>query len=46
VRLGIGNNLELGGAVRGRYFRWRDLLSDATVTLDGEVWVKDGVFIK
>ena len=42
VRLGIGDNLELGGAVRGRYFRWRDLLIDATVKLDGETWVADG----
>ena len=46
VRLGIGNNMELGGAVRGRYFRWRDLLADATVSLDGEVWLKDGKFVK
>ncbi len=46
VRLGIGNNLELGGTVRGRYFRWRDLLTDATVSLDGDVWLKDGRFVK
>jgi hypothetical protein len=46
VRLGIGNNAELGGAVRGRYFRWRDLLTDATVTLDGDVWLKDGRFVR
>ena len=46
VRLGVGNNFELGGAVSGRYFRWRDLLIDATVALDGEVWVKDGKLIR
>lgn len=46
VRLAIGNNAELGGEVRGRYFRWRDLLADATVTLDGEPWLKDGRFVK
>lgn len=44
VRLGLGNNAELGGTVRGRWFRWRDLLTDATVTLDGEVWLRDGRF--
>ncbi len=46
VRLGIGNNQELGGAVRGRYFRWRDLLTDATITLDGVAWLQDGKFVK
>jgi hypothetical protein len=46
VRLGIGNNGELGGAVSGRYFRWRDLLTDCTVTIDGEVWLKDGKFVR
>ncbi len=46
VRLGIGDNMELGGEVRGRYFRWRDLLADATITLDNETWLKDGKFLK
>jgi hypothetical protein len=46
VRLGLGNNAELGGSVRGRWFRWRDLLSDATVTLDGEAWLRDGKFVR
>jgi hypothetical protein len=46
VRLGIGNNGELGGTVTGRYFRWRDLLTDCTVTIDGEVWLKDGKFVR
>ncbi|MBT4739590.1 MAG: aminopeptidase [Rhodospirillaceae bacterium] len=46
VRLGVGNNGELGGAVSGRFFRWRDLLIDCTVTLNGEVWLKDGKFVQ
>ncbi len=46
VRLGVGNNFELGGAVRGRYFRWRDLLLDATVTLDGVAWLVNGRFVQ
>lgn len=46
VRLGVGNNTELGGAVSGRFFRWRDLLIDCTVTIDGEVWLRDGVFVQ
>lgn len=46
VRLGLGNNGELGGAVSGRFFRWRDLLTDCTITIDGEVWLKDGVFVR
>jgi hypothetical protein len=46
VRLGIGDNQELGGAVTGGYFRWRDLLIDATVTLDGVVWVQSGKLIQ
>lgn len=46
VRLGVGNNSELGGDVSGRYFRWRDLLIDCTVTLDGVVWLEDGKFVR
>lgn len=46
VRLGIGNNGELGGNVSGRFFRWRDLLIDCTITIDGEVWLKDGKFVQ
>jgi hypothetical protein len=45
VRLGLGNNGQLGGKVGGRYFRWRDLLIDATVTVGGTVWVKDGQLV-
>jgi len=46
VRLGVGNNSELGGNVTGRYFRWRDLLTDCTVTIDGEIWLEDGRFVR
>ena len=46
VRLGIGNNSELGGKVSGKYFRWRDLLTDCTISVNGTTWVKQGVFIK
>jgi hypothetical protein len=46
VRLGIGNNGELGGGVGGRFFRWRDLLTDCSITIDGDVWLKDGVFVR
>jgi hypothetical protein len=46
VRLAIGNNAELGGLITGRYLRWRDLLIDCTVTIDGEVWLKDGKFVR
>jgi leucyl aminopeptidase (aminopeptidase T) len=46
VRLGIGNNAQLGGAVTGRYFRWRDLITDASVSIDGVPWVVDGNFVK
>lgn len=42
VRLSIGDNSELGGAVGGGYVRW-NLFTDATVTVGEEVWVKDGV---
>ena len=41
VRLSIGDNSELGGAVGGGYVRW-NLFTDATVTVGDEVWVKDG----
>ncbi|MBM3515113.1 MAG: hypothetical protein FJX59_15590, partial [Alphaproteobacteria bacterium] len=47
VRLGIGNNAEIGGAITAApYNRWRDLFIDCTITLDGEVWVKDGKFVR
>ncbi len=46
VRLGIGNNGQLGGDVAGSYFRWRDLLIDATVTVGDTVWVRNGELIR
>jgi hypothetical protein len=47
VRLGIGNNTEIGGPVTGAsYSRWRDLFIDCTIALNGEVWLKDGKFVK
>jgi leucyl aminopeptidase (aminopeptidase T) len=41
VRLSLGDNGELGGAVRGAYFRW-NFFADATVTVAGRRWVEDG----
>ena len=41
VRLSLGDNTELGGAVGGGYVRW-NFFTDATVIIDGEVWVQAG----
>jgi len=41
VRFSLGNNEELGGAVRGKYVRWH-FFADMTVTVGGQVWVKGG----
>jgi hypothetical protein len=41
VRLSLGDNSELGGKVAGGYVRW-NLFTDATVTVGGQVWVRDG----
>ena len=41
VRLSLGDNSELGGAVRGDYVRW-DFFADATVRVGGETWVEAG----
>jgi hypothetical protein len=41
VRLSLGDNSELGGKVTGGYVRW-NLFTDATVTVGGQVWVRDG----
>ncbi len=41
VRLSLGDNSELGGAVGGGYVRW-NFFTDLTVTVNGQVWVKDG----
>ncbi len=41
VRLSLGDNTELGGAVGGGYVRW-NFFTDATVEIDGFAWVRDG----
>ena len=41
VRLSLGDNSELGGAVGGGYVRW-NFFTDLTVAVNGEVWVKGG----
>jgi len=45
VRLSLGDNSELGGDVGGGYVRW-NFFSDTTVSIDGEVWVRAGRFVK
>lgn len=45
VRLSLGDNTELGGAVTGGYYRW-NFFPNATVTVSGEVWVRGGKLIK
>ena len=45
VRLSLGDNSELGGNVSGGYVRW-NFFSDTTVAIDGEVWVRNGEFLK
>jgi hypothetical protein len=45
VRLSLGDNSELGGAVGGGYVRW-NFFTDATVTVDGEVWVEGGRLVR
>jgi hypothetical protein len=42
VRLSLGDNSELGGAVGGGYTRW-NLFVNTTVRVGDVVWVKDGV---
>ena len=44
VRLSLGDNSELGGAVTGGYVRW-NFFTDTTVTIGDEVWVRDGTLI-
>ncbi|HVS12602.1 MAG TPA: aminopeptidase [Thermoanaerobaculia bacterium] len=41
VRLSLGDNSELGGAVGGGYVRW-SFFTDTTVTVGGEVWIAEG----
>jgi hypothetical protein len=45
VRLSLGDNSELGGTVGGGYVRW-NFFTDATVTVDGEVWVEGGRLVR
>jgi leucyl aminopeptidase (aminopeptidase T) len=44
VRLSLGDNSELGGAVGGGYVRW-NFFTDLTVTVGDVVWVRDGKLI-
>jgi leucyl aminopeptidase (aminopeptidase T) len=41
VRLSLGDNTELGGAIRGGYVRW-NFFTDLTVSVAGKTWIKDG----
>jgi hypothetical protein len=41
VRLSLGDNSEIGGAVKGPYTRW-NFFADATVVVGGRTWVRDG----
>lgn len=45
ARLSLGDNSELGGDVGGGYVRW-NFFTDTTVTIDGEVWVREGKLVK
>jgi len=45
VRLSLGDNIELGGTVGGGYVRW-NFFTDATVTVDGDMWVEDGRLVR
>lgn len=45
VRLSLGDNSELGGNVKGNYVRW-NFFTNATVKVNGEVWVLEGVMIR
>jgi hypothetical protein len=45
VRLSLGDNSELGGNVTGGYVRW-NFFVDTTVTVDDEVWVRDGKLVR
>ena len=46
VRLSLGDNSELGGAVGGErpYVRW-NFFTDATVMVGNQIWVKDGKLV-
>ena len=40
-KMPLGDNSELGGSVGGGYVRW-NFFTDLTVSVNGQVWVKDG----
>lgn len=45
VRLSLGDNTELGGAVGGGYVRW-NFFTDATVSVGGDIWVEGGRLVR
>ena len=45
VRLSLGDNSELGGAVTGGYVRW-NFFTDTTVSIGDEVWVEAGRLVR
>lgn len=45
VRLSLGDNTELGGAVGGGYVRW-NFFTDATVTVGNATWVEGGRLVR
>jgi hypothetical protein len=45
VRLSLGDNTELGGAVGGGYVRW-NFFTDATVSIGNETWVEGGRLVR
>jgi len=45
VRLSLGDNSELGGAVGGGYVRW-NFFTDLTVNVAGTDWVRDGRLLR
>ncbi len=44
VRLSLGDNTELGGAVGGGYVRW-NFFTDLTVTIGDRTWVRGGALV-
>jgi leucyl aminopeptidase (aminopeptidase T) len=45
VRLSLGDNTELGGAVGGGYVRW-NFFTDATVAIGNDTWVRAGKLVR
>jgi aminopeptidase len=45
IRLSLGDNTELGGAVGGGYVRW-NFFTDATVTIGQDTWVRGGKLVR